>query len=136
MVRVRAPGAGDDALRGGSNGRDWLDGGEGDDTLEGGNQSDTFAFDFGNGGHDTVLDFSIDDDRDVLMLSGVGGLEDITVSEVEIGGVCSTVLEANGNSLTLLGFSFANGELPETFDSADEINQYSGTYNYDAVQLA
>jgi Ca2+-binding RTX toxin-like protein len=129
-------GAGDDSLSGGTNGRDWLDGGEGDDELSGGNQSDTFAFDFSNGGDDTVTDFSIDDDRDLLMLTGVGDLGDIAVHEEEIGGVWSTVLEANGNSLTLVGFSFSNGEFGEQFDSAGEINEYSGTYSYDAVQLA
>lgn len=83
-----------------------------------------------------MTDFSIDDDRDVLVVAGVEDLSDLNVTEILVDGVYSTVLEANGNSVTLVGVSFAQGAFGEVFDSASELNEYSGTYDYDAIQLA
>ena len=122
--------------RGGSTGKDFLDGGEGDDNLYGGNDADTFAHDFGTGSNDKVWDFSINDDRDCLVLSGVDSLDDVDVSEDGLG---NTVLSFGGSSITLIGIVFnvdGDPDIGETFSSVDEINGYSDTYDYQAIKLA
>src|SRR5690606_27329601 len=79
-------GAGDDILEGGdgddlligSLGDDVLNGGAGSDLMTGGAGRDEFVFDsVAAGDHDTITDFSLGSDGDVLnvsdLLSGLGG---------------------------------------------------------------
>jgi len=58
---------GDDVIDG-DGGKDILDGGTGNDTLTGGTEDDTFRF-HGDFGHDTITDFKLGGDHDVIELA-------------------------------------------------------------------
>jgi Ca2+-binding RTX toxin-like protein len=89
-------GAGNDRLSGGS-GNDRLYGGSGNDRLSGGAGDDTFVFQK-NGGSDTVTDFRDGHDRiDARGLSGVDGLSDLNVVQVD-----QDVMIAHGTDILVL----------------------------------
>ncbi|MDO0947459.1 calcium-binding protein, partial [Chromohalobacter israelensis] len=62
-------GAGNDTLYGGD-GEDRIDGGAGNDTLNGGDGADRYMFSAGDG-HDTINNFSQDDDLDTLYFEDI-----------------------------------------------------------------
>ena len=149
-------GAGDDILTAGA-GNDVLDGGAGDDTLNvspdgAADDTDTVVFDANTSGNDTVRNFvvdgdgrdeSLEDDADILDLSGVGNnasdlianLEGITfVNNVDQtaangydnGGPVDLILDfGGGNSLTFEDFETVQGA-KDFFSSKDEINPVGG----------
>jgi Ca2+-binding RTX toxin-like protein len=89
-------GSGNDRLYGGS-GNDVLKGGAGNDRLSGGAGDDTFVFQK-NGGSDTVTDFRDGQDRiDARGLSGVDGLSDLNVVQVD-----QDVMIAHGTDILVL----------------------------------
>ena len=76
----------DVTLKGGK-GDDVLDGGAGDDTLIGGKGDDTFIQDFSEAGSDTIADFN--PAFDTIDFRGLGGVDSISVSEVDGGTLIS-----------------------------------------------
>ena len=103
-------GAGDDVLRGGK-GDDILEGGAGDDKLVGGRGDDTFIQDFGEPGEDTIADFN--PAFDTIDFRGLGGVDSISVSEVDGGTLISA---GEDNSL------FVRNTSPEEFANSITIN--------------
>lgn len=101
-----AGGNGDDRLFG-LDGHDWLQGDAGNDMLTGGEGHDSFVF--GKSfGEDVVTDFSLEDDR-IVLLDGATVRRAI-VSDFNGDGVADTRLAfSTGGSLTLLGIGNAAG---------------------------
>ncbi len=107
---VLTAGEGDDRLFGGSGGdvldgeagEDIVAGGRGDDVLTGGADADVFAFGR-RGGTDTVTDF--EDGLDRLLVRGTSSIEDLAVSEDDLG---NAVVSARGLTVTLLGVAAAD----------------------------
>jgi Ca2+-binding RTX toxin-like protein len=77
-------GAGNDTLYGGA-GADNLHGGEGNDTLTGGAGADNFRFS-ANQGQDKITDFTIGQDRILLLQTGADDISDLSFTNVN-GGV-------------------------------------------------
>jgi Ca2+-binding RTX toxin-like protein len=95
-------GSGNDTLIAGA-GQDTLWGGTGNALLESGSGPNTFAFQFGDGGQDTITGFK---GTDTLQLSGFG-LTTATLPESTVSG--STVLSlADGTTVTLSGVPSLN----------------------------
>lgn len=82
-------GAGNDNLDAGA-GNDTLWGGQGNDTLRGGDGRDSFVVKSGDGGTDTVMDFSVANDR-------------IDVSGLGIASLADALSGASGNKIVLGG---------------------------------
>ncbi len=109
-------GAGSDTLRGGA-GNDILEGGDGDDTLYGGNGNDVleggngsdflkghdgadqFVFNTEDQGHDQIADFA--DNNDLIVLHGLAGFGDLTITQNGTDAVISWVGESD---ITLTNF--------------------------------
>lgn len=101
-------GAGNDKLNGGS-GNDTLIGGAGNDTLTGGGHNDTFQFQ-GNFGQDVIADMNAGAlIRDVIGIVGFGAsydsFADVLAHTTQVGA--DTVININGNTITLLGVNVA-----------------------------
>ena len=118
-------GAGDDYLKGGK-GDDVLDGGAGDDTLIGGRGDDTFIQDFSEAGSDTITDFN--PAFDTIDFRGLGGVDSISVSEVDGGTLISA-----GEDKSL----FVRNTSPEEFSSSIKINgepvEGNGQFNLEST---
>jgi Ca2+-binding RTX toxin-like protein len=85
-------------------GNDVLKGGAGDDQLSGGSGNDTFVFQKG-GGRDVVTDFRDGFDRiDASHLSGVDGMSDLRVMQVNH----DTVIEHGTDILVLKGVNVSD----------------------------
>lgn len=109
-------GVGDDVLQGGSGsdvligwiGADTLDGGTGDDALSGGDGADIFAFGVSHG-FDTITDFDVQTDMDLIDLSGVGrftSFSDVQANMFENeAGV--TIVTSTMSSIVLTGVEMA-----------------------------
>ena len=98
-------GAGADSLFGGA-GSDRLHGGAGNDQLNGGAGADTFLFRQGDGS-DTIADFSsVQSDRIIINMQGVGSFDDLlAVGQQQAGGVLFAF--GNGDELFLSGTMLA-----------------------------
>jgi Ca2+-binding RTX toxin-like protein len=95
-------GSGNDTLIAGA-GQDTLWGGTGNALLQSGTGADTFEFQFGSGGQDTVTGFKA---TDTLQFNGFG-LTSTTLPETSVGG--STVIALNdGTTVTLQGVTSLN----------------------------
>ena len=118
-------GAGDDYLKGGK-GDDVLDGGAGDDTLIGGRGDDTFIQDFSEAGSDTITDFN--PAFDTIDFRGLGGVDSISVSEVDGGTLISA-----GEDKSL----FVRNTSPEEFSRSIKINgepvEGNGQFNLEST---
>ena len=118
-------GAGDDYLKGGK-GDDVLDGGAGDDTLIGGRGDDTFIQDFSEAGSDTITDFN--PAFDTIDFRGLGGVDSISVSEVDGGTLISA-----GEDKSL----FVRNTSPEEFSGSIKINgepvEGNGQFNLEST---
>nr|WP_269102717.1 calcium-binding protein [Mangrovicoccus ximenensis] len=88
-------GQGADILRG-SRGNDTLRGGSGDDQLTGGQGADVFVLQT-DGGHDIVIDFSLDED--FLAVEGSATIDQIAITASNGGAIVSW----EDSSLILLG---------------------------------
>jgi Ca2+-binding RTX toxin-like protein len=88
-------GSGNDTLVAGT-GTDSLDGGSGSALMLGGTGADTFAFQFGGGGHDTITGFS---STDTLQLTGFG----ITSVPTQASGGNLVIALSDGTTITLTG---------------------------------
>ncbi|WP_138469418.1 M10 family metallopeptidase C-terminal domain-containing protein [Poseidonocella sp. HB161398] len=125
LANLLASGAGHDAISGGA-GDDTLAGGAGNDTLSGGSGDDLFRLDLsaGEGGTDTVLDFSLGDRLEVLT-----GAED--------AASCYAGYRQVGADLFLDFLSSASGAasvcLVGTAWDADALSFGSGLIRYDAT---
>lgn len=99
-------GNGDDRLFG-LDGHDWLQGDRGNDTLTGGTGHDSFVF--GKSfGEDVVTDFSVADDR-IVLLDGAA-VRRSTTGDFNMDGQMDTRLfMTTGGTLTLLGVGSASG---------------------------
>ncbi len=94
-------GAGDDVIFG-SDQSDIIDGGVGDDVIISGDGADIFDFSAADSGLDVITDFdAVAGDRiDLSGRSGVSGMTDITVSDIEGIGTFVTV---GDDTITLIG---------------------------------
>ena len=114
-----------DYLKGGK-GDDILDGGAGDDTLIGGRGDDTFIQDFSEAGSDTITDFN--PAFDTIDFRGLGGVDSISVSEVDGGTLISA-----GEDKSL----FVRNTSPEEFSGSIKINgepvEGNGQFNLEST---
>jgi len=79
-------GDGNDNRLEGLAGRDTLTGGEGNDLLFGGADLDTFVFDTGNWGNDTIFDFDANPGREKMDMSALGiTFADLTIVDTAFG---------------------------------------------------
>ncbi|MGC4024957.1 MAG: BspA family leucine-rich repeat surface protein [Mesorhizobium sp.] len=102
---------GDDTIIGGS-GDDWIVGGEGNDSLSGGAGRDTFHYGFENAGSDTILDFEMGQNSDIISISDLligynpttSTLSDfLTTSEDGDGNLVLSIFYKGQGSSTPLG---------------------------------
>ena len=142
-------GKGDDKLDGGT-GSDFLWGGENNDQLTGGEGKDVFevhlkwngAVFTSTDGTDTVHDFDMDNDADVLtfVIDDTTGAANATALFAALDAATSvfdntidTVIGVGGATIKLLG---VHADHPFNFNELSDINDYSdGNYLYEAVDI-
>jgi hypothetical protein len=116
--------AGDDIVDGGD-GNDTIHGGAGNDELTGWNGKDTFVFEASNNGVDTITDFTVGVDGDVLKfanstaLAGTAAIQDVAAapaSAVTFATAASNVLEF---SFDLAGNGVSGKDLDDATDGAN-----------------
>ena len=99
-------GSGDDFIRGNESANRLL-GRTGNDTLMGGDGADKFAF-YESDGHDTILDFTVGEDKiDLRFYNGIDDFDDLAGEEKD-GNLIIYLSDDQDTSVTLPGFALAD----------------------------